>query len=153
VGDGDLRPHYEQLTNELGLSERIRFAGRVAGHDLPSVYRAADFLVLPSETRGEAFGVVLLEAMASGRPVIATHLPGVRSVVSDGIDGLLVPPGNHRALSAAIAKLAALSPECRQHMGLAGRRKVEAEYGWERIGDRLEALYREVEAEIAGARR
>jgi glycosyltransferase involved in cell wall biosynthesis len=150
VGDGDLRSEYAQLAVTLGLDARVRFAGRVDSSDLPDLYRAADLLALPSETRGEAFGVVLLEAMASGRPVIASELPGVRSVVSPGVDGFLFPPGDSDALADCIRSVIHMDPEKRSAMGGAGRCKVEAEYDWERIGDRLESLYRDVLAETRG---
>ena len=149
VGDGDLRPVYERLRDDLGLGARVAFAGRVSADDLPATYRAADFLVLPSETRGEAFGLVLIEALASGRPVIATDLPGVRSVVAPSQDGLLVPPANPAALAAAIAQIATLPPAERAAMGERGRRKVEQTYTWDRIGARLDRLYRTVLRERA----
>jgi glycosyltransferase involved in cell wall biosynthesis len=149
VGEGDLRPSYQRLAVELGLGGRAAFVGRVPESELPGIYRAADVLVLPSETRGEAFGMVLLEAMASGRPVIATDLPGVRSVVSHGEDGFLVVPGDALALGQAILKVVGMSGEARMAMGAAGRRKVEASYAWERIGERLESLYVDVLAERA----
>jgi glycosyltransferase involved in cell wall biosynthesis len=144
IGDGDLRRQYEQQAEQLGVADRVRFAGRVPAEDLPAAYRLAEVLILPSVTRGEAFGVVLLEAMASGRPVIASDLPGVRSVVSHGVDGFLVPPSDAAALAHQIGELLALDPAVRAGMGAAGRRKVEAHYDWERIGDQLEALYRGV---------
>jgi glycosyltransferase involved in cell wall biosynthesis len=147
VGEGDLRSDYEHLAGDLGLSARVCFTGRVDIEELPELYRAADLFVLASETRGEAFGVVLLEAMASGCPVIATDLPGVRSVVSPGIDGFLVPPKDPPALAAAIAGVLALDPDARRAIGAAGRRKAELEYDWERIGDQLESIYWSVEAE------
>jgi glycosyltransferase involved in cell wall biosynthesis len=147
AGDGDLRADFERLAAELGISDRVVFAGRVEQNDLASIYRAADLLVLPSETRGEAFGMVLLEAMASGRPVIASDLPGVRSVVVDGIDGFLVEPGNVDALAAKLELFARMSRTERLRFGAAGRRKVEQRYDWERIGRNLEALYLNVLAE------
>jgi glycosyltransferase involved in cell wall biosynthesis len=151
VGDGELRPDYERRAAALGIEGRVRFAGRIATDRLVDAYRAADVLVLPSVTRGEAFGMVLLEAMASGRPTIATDLPGVRSVVDPGRDGLLVPPGDAAALAAAIGEVAAMPAEQRAAMGATGRAKVERDYGWERIGDRLEALYDGVLAERSGS--
>ena len=84
VGDGDLRESYEKRAITYGLVDVVRFTGKVDDETLPHVYNAADLFVLPSTTRGEAFGMVLLEAMASGVPVIASDLPGVRSVASDG---------------------------------------------------------------------
>jgi glycosyltransferase involved in cell wall biosynthesis len=151
VGEGDLRPSYERLAADLGIAGRTAFTGRLPSIDLPGAYHAADALILPSVTRGEAFGMVLIEAMASGRPVVATSLPGVRSVVADGQDGFLVPPADEGALAAALARLAAMPASDRAAMGALGRAKVEREYGWERIADRLEAIYADVLAE--GARR
>jgi len=144
VGTGELVPSYQRLAVELGLGRRLVFAGRVDKDALPAYYRAADLLVLPSETAGEAFGMVLLEAMACGRAVVASDLPGVRSVVSHGRDGLLVPPRNVDALGAAITEVARMPAEARMGMGLAGRAKVEREYDWARIGDLLESLYADV---------
>jgi glycosyltransferase involved in cell wall biosynthesis len=144
TGDGDLRAEYERMASELGITERVVFAGHVESDALPSIYRAADLLVLPSETRGEAFGMVLLEAMASGRPVIASNLPGVRSVVSDGIDGRLVAAGNVDALAATLATFARMSrAECLA-LGEPGRRKVVERYDWAQIGRALESLYVDV---------
>ncbi len=143
VGDGDLRPSYEQQAHRIGLSDRVRFCGRVSDPDLPAHYALCDLLVLPSTTRGEAFGVVLLEAMATGKPVIASNLPGVRSVVSDGEAGLLVPPGDVARLAQAIGALLD-DPSRRQEMGVVGRAKVEAAYTWPRIIARLEQVYQEV---------
>ena len=126
VGDGDLRENYQRQASELGLDRRVRFAGRVDACDLPAIYRSADALVLPSETRGEAFGVVLLEAMASGKPVIATDLPGVRTVVRNGVDGFLVPPRSPERLARQIRDLAEIGASRRHEIGMEGRRKVEA---------------------------
>jgi glycosyltransferase involved in cell wall biosynthesis len=150
VGEGDLRPDYERRVAALGLAERVRFAGRVADPDLPRYYGAADLVVLPSVTRGEAFGVVLLEAMASGRPVIASDLPGVRSVLRATEGGVLAPPGDPRALARAVAALAA-DPGRRAALGEAGRTAVAAHYAWPAIGRRLEATYRAVLTPGGGA--
>lgn len=147
VGDGDLRPVYQQRAEDLGLRGRAVFTGRLPTADLPAAYHAADAVVLPSVTRGEAFGMVLIEAMASGRPVVASNLPGVRGVVADGRDGFLVPPADAGALATTLARLAAMPVAERADMGGRGRAKVEREYGWERIGDRLEAIYADVLAE------
>lgn len=150
VGDGALRPGFERLAAELGIQERVRFTGRVSDAELPALYQAADVLVLPSQTRGEAFGVVLLEALASGTPVIASDLPGVRSLVAPGLDGYLVEPGDAEALARTLGHMMNLPHAMRRSMGRAGRAKVEQRYGWEHIGDRLEALYSEVLEARAG---
>jgi glycosyltransferase involved in cell wall biosynthesis len=143
VGDGDLRPAYQRQAQTLGVGDRVVFCGRVSDRELPAHYRLADLLVLPSTTMGEAFGLVLLEAMASGKPVIASNLPGVRSVVSDGVDGLLFKPGDVRDLAERIDTLLA-DPQRRQRMGERGRVKVEEKYAWPRVIPRLVKTYGEV---------
>lgn len=143
VGDGDLRAGYESTATALGLSDRVCFAGRVSDADLPRYYRLADVTVLPSVTMGEAFGLVLVESLASGRPVIATNLPGVRTVVSQGRDGLLVAPNDPAALAQALGQILDDGDRSRA-MGQAGRAKVESLYDWAQIGARLEAIYQQV---------
>ncbi|HEX2037880.1 MAG TPA: glycosyltransferase family 4 protein [Chloroflexota bacterium] len=143
VGDGDLRPTYERQAAAMQLHGRVRFAGRVSDDDLPHHYAAADLVVLPSVTRGEAFGVVLLEALACAKPVIATDLPGVRAVVRSTGGGRLVPPGDAPALAQAVACLAS-NPALRAALGQAGRRAVEARYAWPTIGRQLEGTYHAV---------
>jgi glycosyltransferase involved in cell wall biosynthesis len=144
VGDGDMRAEYERRARELGLDNRVTFTGRLSDDDLRSRYQAADVTVLPSTTMGEAFGLVLVESMACGTPVIASDLPGVRSVVANGVDGYLTPPGDVVSLVASIQRMFELPIDRRMEMGMAGRRKVEQFYSWDRIGDRLEAIYIDV---------
>jgi glycosyltransferase involved in cell wall biosynthesis len=146
AGDGDRRPAYERLARSLGLAGRVHFAGRVDHPQLPRFYNAANVLVLPS-TIQESFGIVLIESMACGTPVITSRLPGVRAVVDDGVDGFLVRPGDPDDLAASLARLLALPPDERRVMGAAGHRKVAARYAWEPLGQRLEALYLQVLAE------
>jgi glycosyltransferase involved in cell wall biosynthesis len=152
VGDGDLRASYEQIARSLGVTARVSFAGRVAEEELPDYYRLADVTVLPSTTMGEAFGLVLVESLASATPVVASDLPGVRTVVDNGRDGLLAPPGDATALAAAIGRVLG-NETIRLAMGRHGRARIEARYSWERIGDRLEAIYAEVLGERGGHHR
>jgi glycosyltransferase involved in cell wall biosynthesis len=150
VGEGDLRERYARQAAELGLADRVTFCGRVPEAELPAHYALGDLLVLPSTTLGEAFGVVLLEAMACAKAVVASHLPGVRAVVSDGEDGLLAHPGDPDDLAAKIQALLE-DPARRRAMGARGRAKVEARYAWPAILPRLVAVY---EAALAdGSRR
>jgi glycosyltransferase involved in cell wall biosynthesis len=143
VGDGNLRPGYQQQAAQLGLGNRAIFCGRVSDAELPAHYACSDLLVLPSTTMGEAFGVVLLEAMACAKPVIASNLPGVRSVVSAGQDGLLVQPGDVPDLAAKMQAL--LDDAQRRHeMGQRGCAKVEERYAWPKIIPRLVQVYEEV---------
>jgi glycosyltransferase involved in cell wall biosynthesis len=141
VGGGDLLPSYQQMAVQLEIDERVRFVGKVFHADVPSYLAAADVLVLPSDAV-ESFGLVVIEAMACGRPVIATDLPGVRDVVANGRDGLLVPPGEVAALSRAIDEIAGMSLDDRRAMGAAGREKVAARYEWHQIGEQLESIYK-----------
>jgi glycosyltransferase involved in cell wall biosynthesis len=143
VGDGDLRATYQDQAQALGLATQVTFCGRVSDADLPAHYAACDLLVLPSTTMGEAFGVVLLEAMACGKPVIASNLPGVRTVVDNGHNGLLARPGDVADLAQKLQRLLADADE-RLAMGARGRKKVEQKYDWPRIVPRLEAVYTEV---------
>ncbi|HTX87005.1 MAG TPA: glycosyltransferase family 4 protein [Candidatus Nanoarchaeia archaeon] len=136
VGDGDLRADYENRARELGIAEKIIFSVRVSDEDLPKKYQAADCLILPSVNRGEAFGIVLLEAMASGLPVIASNLPGVRKVFTAGAEGLLSRPGNVYDLKEKIEFLMNNPARCAE-MGKAARRLAEEKYSQEKISQRL----------------
>ncbi|PYE55649.1 glycosyltransferase family 4 protein [Deinococcus yavapaiensis] len=142
VGDGDMRAEYERLAEEVAPG-RVEFAGRVPLDELARLYAQATVTVLPSTTQGEAFGMVLIEAMASGTAVIATDLPGVRTVVQHGHDGLLVPPGDSGALASALETLLS-QPTLAHAMGERGRVKVHSKYDWNVIGDELEQLYEQV---------
>ncbi|MDD5527395.1 MAG: glycosyltransferase family 4 protein [Patescibacteria group bacterium] len=136
VGGGDLRPQYENQARELGIADKIIFSGKASDKELPKKYQQADCLVLPSVNRGEAFGIVLLEAMASGIPVIATDLPGVRKVFTDGAEGLLAKPGDARDLQNKI-KFLMENPAKRQAMGEAARELAEEKYSRNKISDKL----------------
>jgi glycosyltransferase involved in cell wall biosynthesis len=139
VGDGDLRADYEKQAQKLAPS-RVHFMGKVSLNQLIELYSLATVTVLPSVTQGEAFGLVLIESMACCTPVIASDLPGVRTVVSDGKDGFLVTPGNVDSLVATLKELLA-NPDRAKEMGRWGRKKVEQLYDWEVIGDKIEDVY------------
>lgn len=144
VGDGPLAAALRALAESEGVSGQVRFHGAVPDSELLALYHACDMFVLPSVTRAEAFGMVQIEAMACGRPVISTSVPsGVPWVNQDGVTGLVVPPGDVSALSAAIAALAADEP-LRRRLGEAGVRRVEEEFTAARMAERTVALYRDV---------
>ncbi|MGE3179307.1 MAG: glycosyltransferase, partial [Vicinamibacterales bacterium] len=106
AGEGPLEASLRARAAAHGLASRVRFLGRVTDEALPALYRAADLFVLPSVAYTETFGVVQVEAMAAGVPVISTDLPtGVPWVNAHGVSGLVVPPGDAAALAAAIGRL------------------------------------------------
>jgi glycosyltransferase involved in cell wall biosynthesis len=126
VGDGSERFNYEQIAFDYGLRDRVIFMGPVKDDELPYIYNLADLFVLPSINKGEAFGIVLLEAAASGIPVIASDLPGVRSVVREGYSGYLTPPGNPDILTKQLKE--ALSDESKLKVLGKDAREVAIEY-------------------------
>lgn len=106
VGEGPLRGELEQLVADLGMKNRVRFLGRVSDEKLASLYKASSIFVLPSTLSTECFGLVQVEAMLAGKPVVNTSLPtGVPWVSVHGETGLTVPPGDEKCLSEAIEKL------------------------------------------------
>jgi rhamnosyl/mannosyltransferase len=142
VGSGPFKATWEALAAELGLSARVQFVGDVDEPTLTALYRACDVFVLPSVTRAEAFGMVQLEAMACGKPVISTLLPsGVPWVNRDGETGLVVPPFDVEGLRLALTTLLS-DPALRSAMGERGRARVVAEFSLERMARQTTALYR-----------
>lgn len=141
VGDGDLRPSL-QATAEAGpLAGRVRFLGPLTVDDLPRAYRLADVHAFPSTERAEAFGLVALEAAASGVPSVASDLPGVRTVVLDGETGLLAPPGDAEKLAAAL-RLLLTRTDLRERLGASARKRAEAAFAWEPLISRLLETYK-----------
>lgn len=144
VGDGPQRPKLLALARSVGVSERVHFLGSVPDALLPAHYRACQLFAFPSVARSEAYGLVQLEAMACGLPVVNTALDsGVTFVSRDGESGLTVPPGDARALAEAINRLLE-DPALARGLGAGGRDRVEREFTREVMGERTLALYREV---------
>jgi phosphatidylinositol alpha-1,6-mannosyltransferase len=142
VGDGPDRARLESLVETLGLSSRVDFAGRVPDAALPDHYRDAHVFVMPAreEEQGrsvEGFGIVYLEASASGLPVVAGRSGGAVEAVRAGETGLLVEPDDPQALAEALWRLLQDEP-LRAQLGRAGRRWVESEMNWERVARALE---------------
>jgi rhamnosyl/mannosyltransferase len=148
VGEGPLKAEWQQLAHDLGLGERVQFPGEVSNQELVALYHACDLFVLPSITRAEAFGIVQLEAMACGKPVVSTLLPsGVPWVNRDGETGVVVPPGDVPALRTAVRSL--LNDRAlRLSMGENGRRRVAAEFTIPRMISQTTALYHDVMRQI-----
>jgi D-inositol-3-phosphate glycosyltransferase len=152
-GDRDERPDGERarlrrLAAESGVRASVDFHGPQAQSALPDYYRAADLCLIPS--RHESFGMVALEAMASGLPVIASRVGGLRFTVRDGTTGLLVPEGDDAALAAAITALLADGSRRRE----LGRKAVEwaQSFAWPCVARALAGLYAELIPELAPVR-
>lgn len=143
VGDGDLRPSYEKLSRDLGIADRVTFLGRVSDEDLPGIYRSADVFVFPSTSGAEAFGLAALEAQSCGVPVVASDLPGVRTVVANGETGFLVPPRDADALAQRLAYLLG-NPEIRESIGKRARERVLGKFTWTKHLDGLVEVYQGV---------
>ena len=143
VGAGPKESSFKKLAAASPNSKNIIFTGKVDGKDLPSYYAACDVLVLPSISRLEAFGFVTLEALATGKPVIASDMPGMREVVVDGVDGFLAEPLNPDDIANKIKKL--LEDETlRRQFGANGRLKVEERFTWPRVTKMVEDIYNKV---------
>jgi glycosyltransferase involved in cell wall biosynthesis len=149
AGDGELRPSYEKLARDLGVADRVRFPGAVEDRDIIDYFNLCDIFILPSLDRTEAFGIVLIEAMACEKPVVAADLPGVRTVVDDGINGLLVAPGDIADIAAKL-QLLIEREDLRREFGRRGREKVLQKYLWRIVGDGLDEVYAEVLSRPAG---
>lgn len=146
VGPGGmLRQKYENIVKERRLAG-VTFAGPISNEDLPRYYADATVFCAPA-TGEESFGMVLLEAMAMGKPVVATAIDGYSRLVSHGVEGLLVPPKDDVALAEAISLLLD-DGSLRQQMGLRGRAKAE-EYSWERIARQVLDYYHTLQGELA----
>ncbi len=136
VGDGPERRQLERLARELGIAHAVRFVGMQ--QDMPAVYRDLDICVLTS--RGEVLPCTLMEAMACGKPVVATRVGAVEDLVSHGQTGLLAEPGNVEQLADAVARLVT-DTTTREAMGQAARRHIEQNFGLDRMVQKFEALF------------
>ncbi|MGZ4910356.1 MAG: glycosyltransferase family 4 protein [Halobacteriota archaeon] len=140
VGDGEERQSLKALTK--GYENCIKFCGHISKRALVELYKSSAVLVLPSYTRLEAFGVVLLEAMACETPVIASRIPGVCDVIGKG--GFLVTPRSSQALAAAIQNVFD-SPANARRMGKRGRQLVEQKYDWKIVAQKVLDVYSKVQ--------
>jgi glycosyltransferase involved in cell wall biosynthesis len=139
LGGGDLLEALGSQASKLGIAGRVRFLG--FRKDMENLYPAVDAVVLPSLREG--LPMVLLEAMAHGKPVIATAVGEIPRVIRSGVEGLLVPPSDAGALGDAMLGLAA-SPARRLRMGRAGRKRVRAEYSAAVMARRYRLLYEDI---------
>lgn len=139
VGEGELRKEFALKAQGFGIKNNVRFVGRVEDEELPYYYNLADLLVLPSINQGEAFGMVLLEAMASGVPVVASNLPGMRKVAGEG--GMVFEANNETALAQTIADYFSEENNI-EEWGIGVRRVVEEKYSWDFVTHKLEEIYK-----------
>jgi phosphatidyl-myo-inositol alpha-mannosyltransferase len=139
VGEGPQREGYERQVDSFGIPD-VLFCGRISNEMLPRYYTSADIFCSPA-TGGESFGIVLLEAMASGVPVLASAIPGFTTVIDGGKDGLLVPPNQPRVLAQAIDTLINDDELCRS-MRANGLRTAQ-QYDWHRVTDSILDVYDE----------
>jgi glycosyltransferase involved in cell wall biosynthesis len=140
VGNGELAAHYKDMAQALNVSDKIIFAENISDADLPAYYNLADVFVLPSVTKSEAFGIVLLEAAASGKPLVASNLAGVRTVVQDGANGFLAMPGDPDDLAKKIRAILN-NDELRVNFGFSAKRDVDERYQPEIIADKWREIY------------
>ena len=140
--DGGARAAVEARVRSLGLERRVHLLGHLEDEQLlAAAYREARLSVLPSDY--EAFGLVLLESLAQGTPVVASRVGGIPEVVEEGRAGLLVRPGSVPELAEALRKLWT-DPDLARQLGDYGRDTVVPRFTWEALADRLDALYREL---------
>ena len=147
VGDSYLRP---QIMAGVASSvrEHVYFLGHVPSADLPRWYATGDIFCSPA-TGNESFGIVLVEAMAAGRALVCSDIPGYRTVVSPGRDAAVFPPGDVPALARALSQLVE-DPERRGRLAEAGRQRA-LEFSWPSVVDRIEVVYREATGRRAAA--
>lgn len=144
IGAGTLERWLQEMSQHLGLQEKVQFLGEISEEDLPAYYHAADVFVLPSVENSEMFGMVLLEAMACKKPVVCTDLPtGVSWVNQHGVTGLRVPPRSPQGLADAINMLLR-NDSLRAEMGEAGRRRVESDFTSAKMAERVFEIYKDV---------
>ena len=149
VGDGPSRESLEERVRQLGLRERIRFAGRQPAGKVLEWLQASDLFALVSSNEG--FPCALSEAMSAGLAAVVSDIPGNVQLIDSGIHGLRVPMGDEARMAEAIAELLG-DPEARARMGAAARRRIVENYSTGRVGDRYETRFGEALRASAAAR-
>ena len=144
IGEGPERPDLEKLVDQLGLRSRVSFTGWISNDEKLRYYEKCSFFVLPAvyDKQGdiEGLGVVLIEAMSCSKPVIASNAGGITDIVDNEINGILVLPGDVKALAQAIKRLAK-NTGLRQKMGKEAKKSIDEKFNWDKIVNRLIYLY------------
>lgn len=143
-GEGAEEKNLKNLAENLKVRDNVRFIGKISHHKLPSYFKGADIFVLPSivDSKGETetLGVVLIEAMACGTPVIGSRVGGIIDVIDNGINGFLVKQKSSKQLAEKIIKLLS-NTALRERMGKQGRKKVEQKFSWDKIALEVNGIY------------
>ena len=141
AGEGQMQEPLQRRAAELNVADRVRFVGHLRGQVLATFYRAADVLVVPSLY--EPFGMVALEGMVCGTPVIACDTGGLSDIIEHEVSGVKVPPNDPRALASALAQLL-LNPARGQQLAQAGQQRAETAFRWSDVAIRTVAVYEQV---------
>ena len=139
IGDGSERDAVDRL--DADVRARVEMLGRVDDDRLPSYLKAADIYIGPA-TGGESFGIVLAEAMAAGKPIVASDIDGYRDVARDGLEALLVAPGDAPALVTAVREVLD-DPRLAKSLGEAGARRAR-DFDWTVVSQRILGIYQEL---------
>ena len=151
VGTGPLEAELRALAAAAGVADRVTFCGDISDAELPCYFHACDIFVFPSVTPNEAFGLVQVEAMACGKPVVACTLrSGVPWVCADGVTGLTVPPGENQPLALALRRLLG-DESLRQRLGAEGRRRANSEFAVQVMVRRYQTLFHQLVTEQRSA--
>jgi glycosyltransferase involved in cell wall biosynthesis len=140
VGDGQQKEELIKLTTKLAISRNVVFEGFVPHSMMPQYYRRCDVFCFPS--LGEPFGKAMIEAMACGKPVIATNVGGSTEIIRDGVDGILVPPASPKAMASAIQQMK--NEDERRKMGQEARAVAVKSFSWDTISSKYHRLYSEL---------
>lgn len=137
VGSGELLPSYKKMAGDMGILQNVLFSGNVPNEELPKYYDMCDVFVLPS--LNEAYGIVLIEAMACGKPVVCTDLPGPREIIQDGKFGAIVKPKSVKDLEEKITYV------LKNHKSSnASVKYIRSEFDWAHIAKSLKNIYEEI---------
>jgi len=142
AGKGELREELERKAREIHLENKILFPGFIAEDLKPLYFGAADIFCLPSSMSTESFGIVNLEAMSFGLPIVASDIGGIPDIVRSGRNGLLARPNNIKSFSSAILSILD-NNKLRKRLGENGKKDV-IQYSWERIANETEKIYESI---------